>query len=166
MQLTSSAFTNGEAIPEKYTCDGENISPPLEIKEIPDNTVSMTLIVEDKDSIKDNFTHWILYNISPHNAEIKESVTALEEVIQLGEQGVNDFDKLGYGGPCPGKGEHRYVFKLIALDKILEFPYPISKKEIYHAIEGHVLDKTELMGTYKRKRKNFIAKIVSLIASS
>ncbi len=145
MKLTSPAFRHNETIPSKYTCDGENINPPLEISGVPKDAKSLVLIVDDPDAPSKTWTHWIVYNISPETKEIIENSTP------GGTQGMNDFGKSEWGGPCPPSGTHRYFFKLYALNKTLDLPNNITKEQLEKAIEGAILDTAELIGVYKRQ---------------
>lgn len=149
MKLTSKAFNHAEPIPQLYTCDGANISPPLSISDVPQNAKSLVLILEDPDVptyIREDrmFDHWIVFNIPPNTTEIKEN----EE--PQGIHGLGTGNTLDYYGPCPPNGEHRYFFKLFALDTKLTLAEKSTKKEVEKAMEGHVLAKTELMGLYGR----------------
>lgn len=152
MQLYSPAFQNGEVIPAKYTCDGPNISPPLSIKDVPAAAKSLVLIMEDPDVPrhlrKDGmWNHWLIFNIPPTTQEIKEN----EEPV--GTHGLGTSNNLTYYGPCPPDREHRYFFKLYALDTKLMLPEKSTKTEIEHAMQKHVLAQTELIGHYARKEK-------------
>lgn len=147
-KISSSVFENGEPIPTKYTCEGEDINPPLLIKNIPTGTKSLVLIVDDPDAPMGTWVHWVVFNIPPTTHLISENSVP-------GDQGINDFRKFIYGGPCPPSGTHRYFFKLYALD--LE-PFPVinatlNKKNLLSKMEGHVLAQTELMGVYAKKKK-------------
>lgn len=141
MKLSSPKFENKELIPQKYTCDGRDINPPLRIKEIPEDTQSLVLIVDDPDAPVGTWTHWVLYDIEPKN-EIKEN-------DMPGKQGLNDFDKKNYGGPCPPSGEHRYFFRLYAIDKKIE-ENDLTRDELESKMKDHIIDKAELIGLYKR----------------
>jgi Raf kinase inhibitor-like YbhB/YbcL family protein len=142
--LTSSAFQEGQTIPVKYACDGQNVSPPLAWSEVPAGTISPALIVDDPDAPGGAFVHWVLYDL-PGDA------TALGEGTSVGVQGVNGFRKSGYGGPCPPKGStHRYYFKLYALDKALGLKPGASKADVEKAIQGHILTWGQIMGKYGR----------------
>ncbi len=153
--LTSSAFENGGTIPSKYTCEGERtVNPPLSIREIPSGTQSLTLIMEDPDVPRDMkpdgmFDHWILFNVSPILREIPEGGSA-------GLQGMNGAGQHGYTGPCPPSdhepSEHRYFFRLYALDTELTLPYGATKQQVFKAMEGHMLAETELMGRYRKQK--------------
>ena len=145
LQLVSPAFKHNEFIPEKYTCDGKDINPPLLIENIPSGTKSMALIVDDPDAPAGTWVHWVVWNISPDTKEMKES-----SVPEGAQQGVNDFRKKEYGGPCPPSGTHRYFFKLYALDTMLNLGSKAKKSDVEQAMKGHILEKTELIGRYRR----------------
>lgn len=148
MQLISGAFKHNEQIPARYTCDGENINPPLLISDIPKRAESLALIMDDPDATGGRtFDHWLMWNIAPDTAEIKEN-SAPEGAIQ----GLTGFGKSGYGGSCPPRGNlaHRYVFKLYALDKKLELPAGSPKAELEKAMEGRILSQAVLIGKYGR----------------
>lgn len=152
MQLTSSAFEQGGEIPSSFTGDGENISPELSWKDAPAQTKSFALIVHDPDApMPGGFTHWLVYNISPVTAHIEENVQQEEQVRGLGTQGKNDGGKIGYTGPAPPSGTHRYFFRLCALDSMLNVGPGADHKEVTAATRGHVLAQAELMGTYEKK---------------
>jgi len=144
MQLTSPAFLSNQKIPAKYTCDGENINPPLTISEVPDGVQSFVLIITDPDSPSSNFTHWLIWNI-PKAEQINEG-----EVPSGAVQGINDFGQNNYGGPCPPSGTHKYQFKLYALNTVLDLPSGAGKSALEAAIVGHIVDQTVLVGIYKR----------------
>ncbi|MBD3252669.1 YbhB/YbcL family Raf kinase inhibitor-like protein [Candidatus Pacearchaeota archaeon] len=139
-----SVFNNNDKIPEKYTCDGDDINPLLEISDIPENTKTLVLIVDDPDAPMGIWVHWILFNI-PVIGKIEEN-----SVPEGAVQGINDFKKPEYGGPCPPGGTHRYFFKLYALDTELDLAEGATKAEVEQAMKNHVLDKTELVGLYSR----------------
>lgn len=152
MKLINPAFSNMGEIPARYTCDGENINPPLKISDVPEGAASLALIMEDPDvprTIRQNgmWDHWLVWNIPGETKEIKEG-QALS-----GVQGNNTGGKAGYAGPCPPDREHRYFFKLYALDIMLDLPQDISKSDLQKAMEGHVLDYAELVGLYGANRK-------------
>jgi Raf kinase inhibitor-like YbhB/YbcL family protein len=145
MKLESLEFENNEFIPEKFTCDGEDINPGLIIEDIPEGTKRLALIVEDPDAPMGIWVHWLVFNI--HVTDI------IEENTVPGTQGTNDFRKLEYGGPCPPSGTHRYFFKLYALDeKLHNIEEGCKKKELKEAIEGHILATAELIGLYEREK--------------
>ncbi len=143
MKLTSPVFDHNQTIPAKYTCQGEDINPTLLIEGIPPNTRSLSLIVDDPDAPGKTWVHWIVFNI-PVTSEIKEKSIP-------GKQGWNDFGRLNYGGPCPPSGTHRYFHKVYALDTMLNLKESIKKPELEKAMQGHILDKAELIGLYKKE---------------
>jgi Raf kinase inhibitor-like YbhB/YbcL family protein len=150
MHLTSSAFKNGEKISSKYTCDGIDVNPELTLSEVPAHAKSLVLILDDPDvpsSVRpDNmWDHWVVFNIPPHIAHIPENSQP------QGVYGKNSWGKLIYQGPCPPDREHRYFFKLYALDILLSLHLGATKKEVEAAMHGHILAQTELMGRYERK---------------
>lgn len=140
-----SVFKNGEKITAKYTCDGENINMPLRFIDVPENAKSLVLIFDDPDSPTGTWTHWTMWNIDPKLTEIKENSAPENSVL-----GKTTFGEIGYGGPCPGSGEHRYVFKLFALDAKLSLKEGAEISQLEQAMQGHVIEKTELMGKYSR----------------
>ncbi len=148
IDVRSGNFSYFSYIPDKYTCDGENVNPFLEWDNFPKKTKSFVLLVYDPDAPKENFIHWIVYNIPPNKTYIKEG----EDLSMFGiKQGVNDFGFIGYGGPCPPKGsEHRYVFRVIALDTTLNLTEGATIKEIAERIKGHILAYGDLVGLYSR----------------
>ena len=147
MQITSSDFQNEEPLPHRFGRDGEDINPSLTFSEIPDGAQSLALTVEDPDAPSGIFTHWIMYNMSPGTLQILEG-----ELPVSGRQGVNDYDEETYGGPKPPSGTHRYVFKLFALDSLLDLEddegIKVDSQTFYEAIDGHVIEKAEITGTY------------------
>jgi hypothetical protein len=154
MRLTSTVIQEGSEIPVVYTSDGKNISPELSWQDAPDKTQSFVLIVHDPDAPRPGgFTHWLLYNIPKQTEHINENVPHDEEVPGLGLQGKNDGGKVGYIGPAPPSGTHRYFFRLFAIDKLLALPAGASHKELSAAVKGHILGQAELMGTYEKKSK-------------
>ncbi len=144
MELKSSAFSANEEIPQRYTCDGEDVNPPLEIGDIPTETKSLVLIVEDPDAPDGVWDHWIVWNITPDNHISEDSVP--------GTEGKNSFGKHHYGGPCPPSGSHRYFFKLFALKDQLELDGNSTKEDVESAMVDKILGRGELMGTYRRKK--------------
>jgi Raf kinase inhibitor-like YbhB/YbcL family protein len=146
MKITSSAFQQAGNIPSKFTCDGADSSPPLQIGEVPPGAKSLVLVVEDPDAPSGLFTHWIVWNISPQTNAITEGSAP------KGAQGTNDFGKSGYGGPCPPSGAHRYYFKIFALDRELDLPPGSKRSQLDAAMKGHVVAQGELMGRYSRKK--------------
>jgi len=145
MKLTSPAFEHNQGIPSEYTCDGSDTSPELNLEDVPENTKSLVLINDDPDAPVGTWDHWIVFNLPPSTTKIEKG----QEPSGIG--GKNSWGKTGYGGPCPPSGTHRYFFKLYALDAELDLQEGAAKKEIESAMEGHILEKTELIGTYKRQ---------------
>jgi Raf kinase inhibitor-like YbhB/YbcL family protein len=147
LDVSSTAFSEGQSIPEKHTCDGENVSPPIQWSGAPANTKSIAIICEDPDAPSGTFTHWVLYDL----AGTKKGLT--EGSSGGGKEGVNGFGKKGYGGPCPPPGgAHRYFFRVYALDTQSLGKAGSSKQDVTAAMEGHILAQGELMGKYKRKQ--------------
>jgi len=146
MKITT-VFSDKEKIPAKYTCDGDDISPELLITDVPAEAKSLVLIVDDPDAPMGNFTHWLLYNIPVNTTKISS-----QSIPKGAVQGINDFARLNYGGPCPPSGIHRYFFKLYAIDKVLDLNSGATKSELEKAIKSHVIKKFELIGLYSRKR--------------
>jgi len=149
LRLTSRAFQNEGAIPEKYTKRGGNISPPLSWTGVPVGTTSLALIVDDPDAPGGAFVHWLVYGIPPGTTELTEHQQPAKKIGNGARQGVNGFGGLGYGGPQPPSGTHRYIFHLYALDTDTDMPAGLSRQELDGAIEGHVIEETELMGRYQ-----------------
>ncbi|MBI5150207.1 MAG: YbhB/YbcL family Raf kinase inhibitor-like protein [Candidatus Omnitrophica bacterium] len=144
MKVTSPAFNHNQPIPRKYTCQGEDVNPPLAIAGIPAGTKSLALIMDDPDAPGGNWDHWLVYNITP-TPEIKENSIP-------GAETRNDFGRVHYGGPCPPSGTHRYFFKLYALDTQMVFKGMPSKQALEQAMQGHILEKAELIGLYQKTR--------------
>ena len=152
MRLTSTVIQEGSGIPAHYTSDGENISPELSWQDFPDKTQSFVLIVHDPDAPRPGgFTHWVLYNIPSTTVHIDENISHDEQVAGLGVQGKNDGGQIGYIGPAPPSGTHRYFFRLFAIDKMLDLLPGATHKQVSAAIKGHILAQSELMGTYENK---------------
>jgi Raf kinase inhibitor-like YbhB/YbcL family protein len=150
IKLTSTAFKDGQPIPRTYTCDGVNVSPPLEWSGVPKTVKTLSIICDDPDASPDTWVHWVLYNLPADNIGMVESLPATEKLLAGGFQGTNDFKKIGYGGPCPPSGTHHYFFKIYALDGEIPLKAGATKAELLKAMEGHVLLQGQLMGTYKR----------------
>lgn len=151
LRLESPSFKEGEAIPRRHTCDGENISPPLNWVEPPDGTQSFALVADDPDAPTITWVHWVVYNLSADTAGLQEGVEKLDTLANGGKQGTTDFQTVGYDGPCPPPGKpHRYFFKLYALDQTLTLPSPSGKTELLVAMNGHVLAQADLVGNYSR----------------
>ena len=152
IKITSPSFAEGQPIPAKYTCDGENISPPLRWDTSPEAAKSFALIYDDPDAPAGTWVHWVLYDLPATRRDLPEAVAAKEDVLGGAKQGRNDFKQIGYGGPCPPQGgAHRYYFKLYALDTELSLKSGATKNEAEKAMKGHILAEGTLMGTYKRK---------------
>jgi Raf kinase inhibitor-like YbhB/YbcL family protein len=144
MKITSPDFKQNEMIPKKFTCDGEDASPCLVMEGIPPQAKSLALVVDDPDAPMGTWVHWVVYDMPP--------LGRIEQNTIPGKQGKNDFGRRNYGGPCPPAGTHRYFFKLYALDEMLDLKEGLSKKELEHLLQGHILEKAELVGLYKRAR--------------
>ena len=149
-RLFSSAFKEGEFIPAKFTCDGPNISPPLNWINIPEKTKSLALICDDPDAPVGDWVHWVVYNIPPTTTELKEEASSDKELPHGTCEGINDFRKNNYGGPCPPSGIHRYFFTLYALDTLLQCKTGFTKNLLLEAMSGHILAEASLIGKYKR----------------
>lgn len=143
MDISSSAFKDGGVIPKKYTCDGDNVRPPLMFGGIPEDAKRLVVIIEDVDSYAGVWVHWIAWNIHPDTTEIPEG-----ELASNIKEGKNSFGNVGYGGPCPRSGKHRYFFKLYALDERFKIPEGLDWSEYEVEMAGHIIDKAELMGYY------------------
>ena len=144
-QITSPAFENNGFTPKKYTCDGADINPQLLIANVPAETKSLALIVDDPDAPAGIWVHWVVWNIAPQTHEIKENT-----VPNGATQGLNDFRKRSYGGPCPPSGTHRYFFKLYALDTMLTLDFNATKAHVEKAMRKHIIAETRIVGLYKR----------------
>lgn len=150
MKLESSAFNANAAIPAKYTCDGDDRSPALSWDDPPEGTRGIALIMDDPDAPGRTFVHWVLYDLPPDVRQLPESVPSDPLLPTGGVQGKNDFGRYGYGGPCPPGGTHRYVFKLYALDTVLDLSPGATKNQVLEALDGHILAGAELIGQYSR----------------
>jgi len=151
ISLSSSAFKEGDKIPVKYTCVGQDVSPPLEWSQPPSGTQTFALILDDPDAPGGVFTHWVIFNISSDNLRLPEAIPTQAQLPDGASQGKNDFGRVGYGGPCPPPGRpHRYQFTLYAVDQSLDLRAGVSKKQLLSAMEGHVLAQGQLTGTYQR----------------
>ena len=150
-EIATTAFSDGEMIPRKFTCDGPDVSPPLSWKGSPAATQSFALIMDDPDAPVGTWVHWVLYNLPENTTELPEGVEKQEHLASGAIQGRNDFRRIGYGGPCPPPGTpHRYYFKLYALDTKITLKAGATKAELERAIKSHALGETELMGRYGR----------------
>lgn len=143
LTITSSAFESKGVIPVKYTCDGEDVNPPLSVEGVPEGTESLVLIVDDPDAPMRTWDHWVVWNIPPTKKIGENSVP--------GTEGMNDFGKHSYGGPCPPSGTHRYFFKAYALNRKLDLPSNSRKRNVEKAMEGHILAKGQIVGLYSRR---------------
>jgi len=151
VELISPAFKDGGTIPSKYTCDGDDVSPPLEWSNVPEDTKSLALICDDPDAPMGTWVHWVLYGLPADTTSLPEGVPTNEAIEGVALQGTNDFKRIGYGGPCPPPGKpHRYFFKLYALDTELDLKPGAKKKDLEKAMKGHVLAKGQLVGRYQR----------------
>ncbi len=150
LSIESSAFEYGDPIPRDYACDGSDISPPLSWSNAPPETKSFVLICDDPDAPAGTWVHWVYYDIPSNVTQLPEAFPPDERPEAKGAQGITDFKRIGYGGPCPPGGTHRYFFKLYALDTVLGLDPGASKRQVLRAAEGHVLAEAQLMGTYSR----------------
>ena len=148
LHVRSAAFADGQSVPQKYTCDGQNVSPPLEWSGAPEQTRSIAVICDDPDAPSGTFTHWVLYDVAAKASHLAEGSSA------GGKEGVNSFRKSGYGGPCPPpNGAHRYIFHVYALDVESLGGTGLSKQDVMAAMKGHILAEGQVMGRYQRRRK-------------
>lgn len=145
MKISSPNFENNSPIPAKYTCQGLGISPQLDISDVPENTKSLALIVDDPDATSGSWNHWVVWNIPTETKTIPENVGQ-----KFAIQGNNSWPNQSYGAPCPPTGSHRYFFKLYALDKSLDLPATATKADLEKAMSGHIVDEAQLMGVYKK----------------
>jgi Raf kinase inhibitor-like YbhB/YbcL family protein len=150
MEIKSPAFKEGDSIPAKYTCDNLDISPPLEWSDGPAGTKTFALICDDPDAPRGTWVHWVVYNLPGTLMGLPENLPKSETLPDMTRQGKTDFGSIGYGGPCPPSGTHRYYFKIYALDSVIDPKPGLTKSELLKAIEGHILDQGQLMGRYKR----------------
>jgi Raf kinase inhibitor-like YbhB/YbcL family protein len=158
MHLKSMAYRPGGAIPTRYTCEGDDVSPEFSWTDVPAQTKSFAFLLHDPDAPKEGgFAHWVVYEIDPDVTQIEEEVPKQEKVAGLGIQGKNDAGKIGYMGPCPPSGTHRYFARLFALDTELKLKPGASYREVEAAIQGHILEQAVLMGTYAKKAGRVVA---------
>jgi Raf kinase inhibitor-like YbhB/YbcL family protein len=150
-QLTSTAFATGQPIPARYSCLGQDVSPPLAWTDPPQGTQSFALIADDPDAPVGTWVHWVLYNLPADSLGLPEDVPSEDTLADGSRHGQNSWGRVGYGGPCPPSGTHRYFFGLYALDTQLDLPVGKDKKQLLKAMEGHVLAQAELMGTFTRR---------------
>lgn len=151
LRLTSRAFQNGGTIPDKFSKQGGNISPPLLWTGVPEGTTSLALIVDDPDAPSGAFVHWLVYGIPPGTTELTEHQQPVKMIGNGARQGVNGFGGPGWGGPQPPSGTHRYIFHLYALDTDTDMPAGLSRQELDGAIQGHVIEEAQLMGRYQHR---------------
>jgi Raf kinase inhibitor-like YbhB/YbcL family protein len=150
IKITSSVFTEGSIIPNRYTCDSEDVSPDLAWTGVPEGTKSLALICDDPDAPMGTWVHWVLFNLTPDINELHAEIPPEKTLKNSARHGKNDFGRFGYGGPCPPSGTHRYFFKLYALDTRIKLESGITKAQLLEAMNGHILDEGRLMGKYKR----------------
>ena len=148
LKITSNVFKHSAMIPSNYTCDGDDVNPPLIIENIPETTKTLVLIVDDPDAPAGTWVHWVVWNIPVSSTTMK-----IKEYSKPGTQGINDFKEHNYRGPCPPSGTHRYFFKVYALDKELSLSVNSTKKDVEEAMQGHILAEGELIGIYTKERK-------------
>ena len=151
IKITSSVFEDGGLIEAKYTCDGADMSPPLQWDAVPDGTKSVALICDDPDAPMGTFVHWVIFGLPAETRELMENIPSDETLPNGAKQGKSDFGRIGYGGPCPPSGTHRYLFKIYALDTEVALAAGASKRELLGAMEGHILGQGQLIGKYKRQ---------------
>jgi Raf kinase inhibitor-like YbhB/YbcL family protein len=151
IKVMSPAFEEGGLIPSKYTCDGADISPPLQWETVPEGAKSIALINDDPDAPMGTWVHWVLFNLPAETKELAENIPPDGTLPSGARQGTNDFRKIGYGGPCPPRGTHRYFFKIYALDAQVDLPAGATKSQLLKAMEGHILAQGQLIGKYKRQ---------------
>ena len=151
IKITSPAFEDGALIPSVYTCDGDDISPPLNWQAVPEGTMSIALICDDPDAPVGTFVHWVLYSLPPEAKQLAENIPPDKTLPNGAKQGITDFARIGYGGPCPPGGTHRYFFKIYALDTKIDLPPGASKSQLLKAMEKHILAQGQLIGKYKRQ---------------
>ena len=150
IQVTSTAFENGYAIPERYSVDGMDVSPPLHLESLPEGTKSIAVICDDPDAPMATWVHWLLYDLPGDVTDIAENYPHYEVLDNGAKQGVSDFGRIGYEGPAPPNGKHRYFFKVYALDSMLDIAPGATKPQLEKAMEGHILARGQLMGKYCR----------------
>lgn len=151
MDIKSRSFLEGGMIPARYTCDGENVSPPLEWSGAPAEVKSFALVSDDPDAPAGTWVHWVVYNMPADAAKLDEDIKPSSEFQNGMRQGSNDFQRIGYGGPCPPSGTHRYFFKLYAVDRMLDLKPGATKNQVLQAMQGHILAQAQLVGKYRRR---------------
>ena len=151
MKISSPAFAEGEPIPALYTCEGSDISPPLQWSGVPAGASSLALVCDDPDAPMGTWVHWVVYHLPPQARGLPEATPCSESLPDGSLQGITDFERVGYGGPCPPPGgAHRYFFKLYALDTRPELPPGATKAQLIKAMDDHILDQCQLIGTFRR----------------
>lgn len=145
MKIISPAFKEGDIIPKQYTCDGIDVNPPLQFIDVPIQTASLLLIVQDPNAVSGNWVHWLIWNIDPSTKKIDEGTVPPGAIL-----GLNDFKRMEWGGPCPPNGKHQYVFTLYALDSMLDIPIDTTTFKINQIIKDHIVDKAEMTVFYER----------------
>lgn len=150
IKITSPAFSDGGQIPTKYTCDGQDLSPPLKWDCLPPGTQAVALICDDPDAPIGTFVHWVLYNLPAELHELPEGLRGEATLPDGSQQGISDFGRIGYGGPCPPSGTHRYYFKVYALDAEVAPGHDAGKADLLRAMKGHILGEGQTMGKYRR----------------
>jgi len=151
IKIISPAFEDGGLIPAKYTCDGVDVSPPLQWDAVPEGAKSIALICDDPDAPMRTFVHWVLFNLPAEVKELAENTPSDRTLPNGAKQGTSDFGKIGYGGPCPPSGTHRYFFKIYALDAYVDLAAGAKKQQLLKAMEGHIIAQGQLIGKYKRQ---------------
>ena len=151
MKLESSGFRNNERMPDRFTLDFDNLSPSLKWSDIPEDTREFALVCDDPDAPVGTWVHWVLYNMPPDTKGLAENIPPDENLPNGAKQGISDFRRIGYGGPCPPGGTHRYFFKIYALDTTLDLKSRAAKSDLVNAMEGHILARGQLIGKYKRQ---------------
>jgi Raf kinase inhibitor-like YbhB/YbcL family protein len=149
IKITSGVFHEGDHIPDRYACKGVNVSPPIEWEDV-SGTVTYAIICEDPDAPSGDWTHWVLFNLPSDTTSLPECIMEREELDNGAKQGLNDFGTVGYRGPCPSDGTHRYYYRVYALDTEINLPAKISKQDLLTAMDGHIIDEDNLMGRYNR----------------
>ncbi|MHC4594049.1 MAG: YbhB/YbcL family Raf kinase inhibitor-like protein [Planctomycetota bacterium] len=151
IKITSSAFAEGGLIPAKYTCDGADVSPPLQWDAVPEGTKNIALICDDPDAPMGTWVHWVIFGLPAETKELAENIAPDRTLPSGAKQGTSDFGRIGYGGPCPPSGTHRYFFKIYALDAEVGLEAGAGKRQLLGAMEGHILGQGQLIGKYKRR---------------
>jgi Raf kinase inhibitor-like YbhB/YbcL family protein len=151
IKITSPAFEDNGLIPPRYTCDGADISPPLQWDALPEGTKSIAIICDDPDAPMGTWVHWVLFNLPAETKELVENIPPDRTLPDGASQGISDFGRIGYGGPAPPSGTHRYFFKIYALDTQIDLTSGANKRQLLNAMQGHILGRGQLIGKYKRQ---------------